>query len=207
MTRATKLASMDGFDCFNLGVWAYYHLGCIWTWIFGLSDGFLFFSFRLLIFFVLSFFSFFGLHDFYYTIMYACMNYVLSRQHNWWWCNMDFRVCLAACYLPELSSLYSAPLYFVLRSLYRMHACMNVVMYVEVVVRLWAASTASRPYIYSHMLIIIIRGTYYYILNYIPGRRSNRIFSLISPHRCFSRVWLLHSWGTGGGSSLRPYLH
>lgn len=116
---------------------------------------------------------------------YACMNYVLSRQHNWWWCNMDFRVCLAACYLPELSSLYSAPLYFVLRCLYRMHACMNVVMYLEVVVRLWAASTASRPYIYSHMLIIIIRSTYYYILNYIPGRRSNRIFFLISPPPLF----------------------
>lgn len=51
------------------------------------------------------------------------------------------------------------------------------------------------------MLIIIIRS-FTYLIIFLAVDRIVSFFDL--PHRCFSRVWLLHSWGTGGssGSSL-----
>ena len=117
---------------FNLGVSAYYHLGCIW--ILGLNDVFLFsFSFFFLSLsfsFHFIFFFFFGFHDFcYYTVYDICMYEFLSRQHNWQWCNMNLQVCLAACYRLKSWIKLSFLIFYFEFPLFRSYTeCMHVCM-------------------------------------------------------------------------------
>ena len=71
-------------------------------------------------------------------------------------------------------------------------------MYVEVVVRLSRIYRVPSIHILPHVDYHYTEYYYYYILLFPAVDRIVSFFDL--PHRCFSWVWLLHSWGTGGGS-------
>lgn len=133
-------------------------------------------------------------------MIYACMNFSAANiiDNDVIWIS-KYALLPVIAWNSELSYL---SWYFILSSLYSVpiqNACMYG-MYVEVC----RSGCQAEPHLprpvhtYSPTCWLPLYGVLL-LHTSIPGRRSNRIF-FWSSHRCFTRVWLLHSWGTGGGS-------